>query len=77
MGKFEVQFESTNEYFPVDFDSFSVTEIVTSDHTKLINRDADKQHPIKAIDGLQTELSSKVNSKDALTNFDIWEIINS
>lgn len=31
----------------------------TTDHTKLINRNSDNQHPINAIDGLSEELDSK------------------
>lgn len=52
-----------------------VVEVVTSDHTKLINRDAPEQHPIEAITNLNTELGNRVVSGDTLTNLDIESII--
>ena len=38
----------------------------SADHNKLFNRDADNQHPISAIDGLQNILDSKLDSETAL-----------
>ena len=52
-----------------------ITEVVTSDHTKLINRDAAQQHPIGAITNLSTELGNRVVSGNTLTNEDIEQII--
>ena len=37
-----------------------------TDHSRLTNRDADDQHPISAITGLQEELDSKLDSETAL-----------
>ena len=42
----------------------------TSDHTRLTNRDANDQHPISAISGLQTILDSKLDSDTALPIID-------
>ena len=52
-----------------------VVEVVTSDHTKLINRDAAEQHPIGAITNLNTELNNRVVAGDTLTNEEIEQII--
>ena len=52
-----------------------VTEVVTSDHTKLINRDAPQQQPITSITNLTTELGNRVVSGNTLTNEDIEQII--
>lgn len=52
-----------------------VVEVVTSDHTKLINRDAAEQHPIGAITNLSTELNNRVVAGDTLTNEEIEKII--
>lgn len=52
-----------------------VVEVVTSDHTKLINRDAAEQHPIGAITNLSTELNNRVVAGDTLTNEEIEQII--
>lgn len=52
-----------------------VTEVVTSDHTKLINRDAAEQHPISAITNLNTELGNRVVDGNTLTNQEIEQII--
>lgn len=41
----------------------------TTDHRQLAHRDAGNQHPISAITGLEDELT------EALTNFDIFEIM--
>ena len=37
-----------------------------TDHTRLLNRDAENQHPISAIEGLRSELDSKLNSTTAM-----------
>ena len=52
-----------------------VVEVVTSDHTKLINRDAAQQHPIGSITNLDTELGNRVIAGDVLTNEEIEKII--
>lgn len=52
-----------------------ITEVVTSDHTKLTNRDAPEQHPISAITNLDTELDNRVVDGNALTNQEIEQII--
>lgn len=52
-----------------------VVEVVTSDHTKLINRDAAEQHPIGSITNLSTELNNRVVAGDTLTNEEIEKII--
>ena len=52
-----------------------VVEVVTSDHTKLINRDAAEQHPIGAITNLSTELNNRIVAGDTLTNEEIEQII--
>lgn len=52
-----------------------VVEVVTTDHTKLINRDAAEQHPIEAITNLSTELGNRVVDGNTLTNLDIENII--
>lgn len=52
-----------------------ITEVVTSDHTKLINRDAAQQHPISAITNLNTELENRVVEGNTLTNQEIEQII--
>ena len=41
------------------------------DHRLLSHRDAEKQHPITAIDGLEGELSRIPEPVEALTNFDL------
>ena len=71
------------EGFTTDFaadETFGTTmteavEVVTSDHTKLINRNVDNQHPISAITNLNAELDNRVVSGDALTNQEIEELI--
>lgn len=50
-------------------------EVVTSDHTKLINREVNDQHPINAITNLNTELANRVVSGNALTNMEIEELL--
>lgn len=58
--------------------SFSSAEQVHTqelDHNKLFNRDLLDQHPISAITALQTTLDKKVNFDQALTNYEINEIL--
>lgn len=50
-----------------------VVQVTTNDHTRLINRDADDQHPIKAITDLRAELSARPDA--ALTNWQIEALI--
>lgn len=47
----------------------------TSDHRELTNRDAEEQHPIGAIAGLNRELSKRVSEDDALSVVDIIKIL--
>lgn len=76
-------FDETEEFkatFSTDAESFNTTmdeavEVVTSDHTKLINRDAAQQHPITAITNLNTELDNRVVEGNTLTNQEIEQII--
>lgn len=77
LNAFPISFDENSTEFSTEFKNATVVEIVTSDHDKLVNRDKEKQHPIKSIDGLQLQLGGKVNSEDALTNFEILDIINS
>lgn len=61
----------TNESFSPGFSEF--TEVTTDDHTKLINRDAENQHPISSITGLSEELGSRPG--EALTNLEIESLL--
>lgn len=47
----------------------------TNDHTKLLNRDADDQHPIKAITGLQSKLNTIPPASEKITNTEIEEML--
>ena len=47
------------------------------DHSEIKNRDANDQHPIKAITGLRVELDEKLDDIPTLSNLEIEEIINS
>lgn len=76
LNSFPVSFDEKNETFDTQFSDTNVVEIVTSDHSKLINRDKENQHPIKAIEGLENSLTNKVDSSNSLTNFEILEILN-
>lgn len=61
----------TDESFSPGFSE--VTEVTTDDHRKLINRDAENQHPISSITGLSEELESKPG--EALTNLEIESLL--
>lgn len=85
MADFAVTFSENNVAFTTDMsgdanfnaDFGTITNVSVSDHNKLTNRDADNQHPIKAITGLRTELNDKMKSSDVLTNMEIQAILNS
>ena len=47
----------------------------TNDHTNLLNRDADDQHPIKAITGLQSKLDTIPPASEKITNTEIEEML--
>lgn len=47
----------------------------TNDHTKLRNRDADDQHPINAITGLQSKLNTIPPASEKITNTEIEEML--
>ena len=47
----------------------------TSDHKLLTNRDANDQHPITAITGLENTLSKKLDEDEALTNEEIEALL--
>lgn len=47
----------------------------TTDHRALINRDADDQHPIKAITGLQDKLNTIPPASEKITNTEIEEML--
>ncbi len=53
----------------------TVVRVPERDHSKLVNRDMEDAHPIKAITNLQAELTQKMNAQDALTNMEILQII--
>lgn len=72
---FNAEFSSENDVFNVEFDNTDVVEIVTSDHSKLINRDLADQHPIASITGLENELNDKLEDIPAMTNEDIENIL--
>lgn len=71
-GQFETTFEEA-ETFNTTMDR--IVEIVTSDHRKLQNRDAEDQHPIGAITNLAAEL--QVRTDAPISNLEIWTIIQS
>lgn len=50
-----------------------VVKVMSSDHTKLINRDVPDQHPILAITNLTPELGARPST--ALSNQDILNIL--
>lgn len=47
----------------------------TTDHRELTNRDADDQHPIKAITGLQSKLDTIPPAAEKITNTEIEEML--
>lgn len=47
----------------------------TTDHRALTNRDADDQHPIKAITGLIEKLNTIPPAAERITNTEIEEIL--
>ena len=47
----------------------------TTDHRELENRDADDQHPIKAITGLQNVLNTIPPASEKITNTEIEEML--
>ena len=68
MLNIDLKFSITPQEIDLDLDKIQeVTEVVTetileNDHTKLINRDIQDQHPIKAISGLESSLD-EINQK--------------
>lgn len=73
-GNFDIGFEG-DESFDTEMDQ--VVEVTTSDHRKLTNRDAEDQHPIKAITSLEKTLESKLDSSGFLSNMEIQAILDS
>ena len=73
-GTFDDSFEA-DETFETEMDE--VVEVVTSDHAKLTNRDAEDQHPIKAITNLNQTLERKLESAGFLSNLEIQAILES
>jgi len=51
------------------------TEVVTSDHDKLVNRDKENQHPIKAITDLSRELNGRLQVDSSITNEEIEQMM--
>lgn len=51
-----------------------ITQVFSSDHTKLLNRDAAQQHPITSITDLAPELGARPST--ALSNQDILDILS-
>ena len=47
----------------------------TTDHSQLINRDAEDQHSIAAITGLEAKLERIPEPVEALTNLELEEIL--
>ena len=47
----------------------------TGDHRQLTNRDAEDQHPIKAITGLQAQLNTIPPATERITNMEIEEML--
>lgn len=47
----------------------------TTDHRYLINRDAEKQHPMKSIDGLEEEIKRIPAPVEPLTNLELEELL--
>lgn len=47
----------------------------TTDHRALTNRDADDQHPIKAITGLAEKLNTIPPAAERITNTEIEEML--
>lgn len=47
----------------------------TADHRLLTHRDAERQHPIEAIDGLEKELKKIPAPVEALTNLELEELL--
>lgn len=70
---FNTTFQNDVQLFDTTMDQ--ITEVVTSDHTKLTNRDAAQQHPITAITDLAPELDARPST--AMTNMDILKIMQS
>lgn len=60
-----------------DIEMDSVVEVATEDHTKLKNRDAENQHPIKAITNLEETLGGKMDTIGFLSNLEIQAILES
>lgn len=68
-AKFDTMFELNNGKFETGL----AVETVERDHRALLNRDAENQHPIGAITGLQLTLDAlKMNP---ITNTEIDEIL--
>jgi hypothetical protein len=59
----DVEFNETNTTFDVEFDETNSTPS-TNDHSQLINRDKENQHPISAITGLEKVLSEKLDDTE-------------
>jgi hypothetical protein len=59
--KLDAEFRSTKEVVHSDFQYATVVK-GSNDHTKLTNRDADDQHPISSITGLEKALDELKNS---------------
>lgn len=83
---FDVKFDNSNKDITVQMSgdtSYTVnmgtSSSGTTDHNKLKNRDAENQHPIKAITDLEKELSEKLEEEDLeeFSNLDIIKLWNS
>lgn len=81
---YTVQFEETPRIIPValqeaesefstDMEISNTVVVGNSDHAALINRDADDQHPIKAITKLKETLEERPS--EALSNQDIENLL--
>ena len=71
-AEFDMGFQEAEMF---DMEMQEIIRVVTSDHRELLHRDAQKQHPIEAIDNLMPELEQRPSQ--ALSNQDIQDILNS
>lgn len=78
--EFNVVFgDESQEVFEADLEFSNTVAVGSKDHRELEHRDADDQHPMSAITGLEKSLEKKVEEGEilALSNQDIENLINS
>lgn len=69
-----MKFGETNQSFQAEFEG-AIPVSSVSDHSVLINRDLPDQHPMKAITNLDNELGKKLEGEGALSNQEIYQIM--